>query len=184
MTLDAFYLHGMRLAYAEAEKAAAEGEVPAGCVILPAPPDLFPELFAPSTQWGTGKCVPRCQTGLLGRAHNQTETLCDATAHAEMQAITQAASALGDWRLERTVLFTTKEPCPMCAGAIVLSRVPVVVYGLSDPKRGGQSVFGILDHPGLIHRARIVPGILEPECHEQMSSFFKARREGLLSKPQ
>ena len=174
MTPESFYLRGMRLAIAEAEKAAAAGEVPAGCVILPAPLELLEEFgLQPAPESPPTPAPP-----LLGSAHNQTESLCDATAHAEMIAITQAASTLGDWRLENAVLFATKEPCPMCAGAIVLSRIPVVVYGLRDPKRGGQSVFGILDHPNLIHRARIVPGILEEECHEQLSRFFQARRAG------
>ena len=170
MTLEEFYLRGMKQAYAEAERAAGEGEVPAGCVILPAPPDLFPDEF------DDPDAPPLPAGSVLGRAHNQTEALRDATAHAEMVAITQAAAAIGDWRLTRTVLFTTKEPCAMCAGAIVLSRVPIVVYGLPDPKRGGQSVFGILGHPDLVHRVRVVPGILEEECREQLVSFFRARR--------
>lgn len=179
MSLESFYLHGMRLALAEAQKAYDAGEVPTGCVILPAPAELLAEL-APSG--GTpppaaGGSVPAVsRSPRLAAAHNQTEALCDATAHAEMIAITQAAATLGDWRLTNSVLFVTKEPCAMCAGAIVLSRIPVVVYGLPDPKRGGQSVFGILDHPNLIHRARLVPGILEDECREQLTSFFRERR--------
>ena len=71
----------------------------------------------------------------------------------------------------------------MCAGAIVLARIPTVVYGLSDPKRGGQTVFGILDHPGLIHRATVIPGVLEEVCHERLSGFFRGRRAGLVGKP-
>lgn len=175
-SLDAFYLRGMRLAIAEAQKAYDLGEVPAGCVILPAPPELLESLSLPPAE-------PPLPASRLAAAHNQTESLCDATAHAEMIAITQASSTLGDWRLSNSVLFTTKEPCPMCAGAIVLARIPIVVYGLSDPKRGGQSVFNILSHPNLIHRAHLVPGILEDECHEQMSRFFRERRAGTLSKP-
>ncbi len=115
---------------------------------------------------------------LLGQAHNQTETLKDPTAHAEMIAITQAASALGNWRLTDTVLYVTKEPCPMCAGAIVLARIPVVVWGVTDPQRGGAlSVFGIVQHPALNHRARVVPGFLEDECKAILVDFFKARRQ-------
>ncbi len=115
---------------------------------------------------------------LLGQAHNQTETLKDPTAHAEMIAITQAASALGDWRLTGTVLYVTKEPCPMCAGAIVLARIPIVVWGVSDPQRGGAaSVFGILQHPSLNHRARMIPGFLEEECRTLLVDFFRNRRQ-------
>lgn len=114
---------------------------------------------------------------LLGQAHNQTETLKDPTAHAEMIAITQAASALGDWRLTDTVLYVTKEPCPMCAGAIVLARIPIVVWGVSDPLRGGAaSVFGIVQHPALNHRARVIAGFLEEECKAILVDFFRARR--------
>ena len=159
--MDADFLRrGMELALQEADLAAQAGEVPAGCVILEAP-----ESGAPVSE-----------VRVLGRAHNQTETLNDATAHAERLAISQAAAATGDWRLTRTVLFTTKEPCAMCAGAIVLARIPTVVYGIADPKRGGATVFGILDHPGLIHRACVVPGILEDRCREQLLAFFRACR--------
>ena len=160
---EAFLRHGMELAIQEADLAARAGEVPAGCVILEAPPD-------------DGSCPPPSLARILGRAHNQTETLNDATAHAERMAISQAASSTGDWRLTNAVLFTTKEPCAMCAGAIVLARIPTVVYGLSDPKRGGATVFGILDHPNLIHRATVVPGILEDRCREQLLAFFRACR--------
>jgi tRNA(adenine34) deaminase len=115
---------------------------------------------------------------LLGQAHNQTETLNDPTAHAEMIAITQAANALGNWRLTDTVLYVTKEPCPMCAGAIVLARIPIVVWGVSDLQRGGAlSVFGIVQHPALNHRARVVPGFLEEECKAILVDFFRARRQ-------
>ena len=160
---DSFLRHGMELALQEADLAAQAGEVPAGCIILEMPPD--DEL-----------CPPPSLARVLGRAHNQTETLNDATAHAERMAISQAAATTGDWRLTRAVLFTTKEPCAMCAGAIVLARIPMVVYGLADPKRGGATVFGILDHPNLIHRATVIPGILEDRCREQLLSFFRACR--------
>jgi len=83
----------------------------------------------------------------------------------------------GDWRLEDTILFVTKEPCPMCAGAMVLARIPVVVYGFADPKRGGISVFNILRHEGLNHTATIIPDILRDECLSRFQSFFHARRQ-------
>ena len=118
------------------------------------------------------------QGRLIAQAHNQVETLKDPTAHAEMIAITQAAHALGDWRLNDTVLYVTKEPCPMCAGAIVLARIPVVVWGASDAQRGGgQSVFGILQHPALNHRVAPVSGFLEEECRCVLVDFFRARRQ-------
>ena len=120
---------------------------------------------------------------LLERPHNQTELLKDPTAHAEMIAITQAAAAAGDWRLDNTILYVTKEPCPMCAGAIVLARNTTVVYGLPDPKRGGNSVFNLFDHPGLNHRPTVISGILQDECHEQFAAFFRACRHGLVPKP-
>lgn len=156
-----FHAYFMRLALREAAKAAEAGEVPTGCVIVQQPqrPDL-----------------PFAAVKVLARAHNQTETLKDATAHAEMIALTQASAALGDWRLTGTALYVTKEPCAMCAGALVLARVPLVVWGLSDPKRGGHSVFSILNHPELNHRPEILPGVLEPECREFFQAFFRARR--------
>jgi tRNA(adenine34) deaminase len=114
---------------------------------------------------------------IIGQAHNQVETLKDPTAHAEMIAITQAASALGDWRLGGTVLYVTKEPCPMCAGAIVLARIPAVAWGMDDPLRGGgASLFNILQNPALNHRTEILTGVLGDECRELMQGFFKGRR--------
>ncbi len=157
----AFHEAFMRLALREAEKAARAGEVPAGCVIIRRPdsPDVIPA------------GVP-----LIGRAHNQTELLKDPTAHAEMLAITQAATALGDWRLLDTLLYVTKEPCPMCAGAIILARIPTVVFGLADPKRGGGTVFSIFNHPGLNHRPEILAGVLEDDCRTTFTAFFKSCR--------
>ncbi len=143
----------MRRALQQAARAAEAGEVPVGCVIL----------------GGDGQ--------LLGQAHNQVETLKDPTAHAEIIAITQAAAATGDWRLAETVLYVTKEPCPMCAGAIVLARVPLVVWGLTDPLRGGAvSVFKIFQHSNLNHRVDYQAGVLEEECREQIQRFFKELR--------
>jgi len=156
-----FHAHFMRLALREAEKAAQAEEVPAGCVIIKKPqsPDQ-----------------PLAAVKVIARAHNQTEMLKDATAHAEMIALTQASAATGDWRLTDTILYVTKEPCPMCAGAIVLARVPLVVWGISDPKRGGHSVFSILNHPGLNHRPEVLAGVLEAECRTLLQGFFRERR--------
>ncbi len=151
----------MRLALRQAELAYEAGEVPAGCVIVAWEGE---PLASPAT--------------VVGKAHNQVETLRDPTAHAEMIAITQAASALGDWRLTGTTLYVTKEPCAMCAGAIVLARIPVLVFGVPDPRRGGAvSVFPIVDHPALIHRCRVIPGILEDACRSLLQGFFRERRQ-------
>lgn len=152
--------HFMRMALREAEKAVATGEVPTGCVIVHNKSDVPPHLCP-----------------VIGRAHNQVEMLKDPTAHAEMLAITQAASALNDWRLEKTTLYVTKEPCAMCAGAIVLARVPTVVFGAPDPKRGGAcSIFNILSHPNLNHRCEIIQNILSPECRGILQGFFRDLR--------
>lgn len=157
-----FHRCRMSLALLEAEKAEKAGEVPTGCVII----------HHNSTDFCEGIAAPR----ILAKAHNQTEMLKDPTAHAEILAITQAAAAIGDWRLTECVLYVTKEPCAMCAGAIVLARIPVVVWGLSDPNRGGQSLFQILSHPNLNHRPRLCPGVMEKECREAFQAFFRARR--------
>ncbi len=156
-----FHSYFMRLALREAGAAAEAGEVPTGCVVIKRPETADRPLAA---------------VKVLARAHNQTETLKDATAHAEMIALTQASAALGDWRLADTVLYVTKEPCPMCAGAIVLARVPLVVWGVSDPKRGGHTVFSILDHQGLNHRPEIIRDVREDECRALLQDFFRERR--------
>lgn len=144
----------MRMALELAEQAYAIKEVPVGAVIVHG-----------------GR--------VIGAAHNQREQLRDPTAHAEMIAITQAAEALGSWRLTDCVLYVTLEPCPMCAGAIVNARVPSVVYGAADPKAGAvQSVFRLLSDARLNHRAEIVTGVLEPECRAMLTSFFRERRNG------
>ena len=104
------------------------------------------------------------------------EGLRDATAHAEMLALSAAAEAKGAWRLTGTRLYVTKEPCPMCAGAIILARVSTVVWGVSDPKRGGGTVFGIFDHPGINHHPEIVRGVLADESLEILQGFFRSRR--------
>lgn len=150
----------MNMALRQARMARDEGEVPTGCVIVHAPDSR------------ADGAPPR----LVASAHNQTERLKDATAHAEMIAITQAAAALGDWRLNDTILYVTKEPCVMCAGAIVLARVPLVVYGVPDPARGGLSVFNILDRPELNHRCAVIAGVLAGDCRALLQDFFRARR--------
>ncbi len=145
----------MRLALREAEQAMAEDEVPIGAVV---------------THRGQ----------VIASAHNQREQLHDPTAHAEMIAITQAAGALGDWRLEQCTLYVTLEPCAMCAGAIVLARLPRVVYGASDPKAGAvASLFRLLSDERLNHRAEIVAGVLAEPSGALLTRFFdEKRRQG------
>jgi len=146
---DAIY---MRMALREAERAAEAGEVPCGAIIVK-------------------------DGQILGKAHNQTELLKDPTAHAEILAITQAAAALENWRLTDAVMYVTKEPCPMCAGAIVLARLKKVVWAVDDPKRGGaRSKFEILDHADLNHRVEIETGVLHDECKALLQGFFRERR--------
>lgn len=124
--------------------------------------------------------VRECEGALpliIGRAHNQVETLKDATAHAEILAITQAASALGDWRLEGCTLFVTKEPCPMCAGAIMLSRLKRLVFGVRDDRAGGAgSVFDITSAAGLNHRLEVIAGVKEDDARQLLQGFFRERR--------
>ena len=130
----------MRQALQQAGLAVEAGEVPVGAIVV------------------------RAQA-VIGRAYNQVELLKDPTAHAEMIAITQAASAIGDWRLTGTVLYVTKEPCPMCAGAIALARIPKVVFGASDPQSAGTLSAG-----------EIVRGVLEEECRSILQNFFRNAR--------
>jgi len=116
---------------------------------------------------------------IIARAHNQVELLKDATAHAEILAITQAANALGDWRLEGCTLFVTKEPCPMCAGAIMLSRVKRLVFGVRDERAGGAgSVFPITTATGLNHVIEVQSGVKETEARDLLQDFFRSRRAG------
>jgi len=116
-------------------------------------------------------------TKIIARAHNQVELLKDATAHAEILAITQAANALGDWRLEGCTLFVTKEPCPMCAGAIMLSRLKRLVFGVRDERAGGAgSVFPITSATGLNHVLEVQSAVKETEARDLLKSFFRARR--------
>lgn len=130
----------MQTALQEAQAAMEEDEVPIGAAIVH-------------------------DDRIIARAHNQREQLRDPTAHAEMIAITQAAAALGSWRLEDCTLYVTLEPCSMCAGAIVQARIPLVVYGATDPKAGAvQSLYRLLNDPRLNHRAEVVPGVLADAC--------------------
>lgn len=142
----------MRRALTEARAARDEEEVPVGAIIV-----------------RDGK--------VIASAHNQRETLHDPTAHAEMIAITQAAQALEDWRLEECTLYVTLEPCIMCSGAILQARIPTVIYGASDPKGGGvASLYKLLSDNRLNHRCEIVPGVLAAECGEILTLFFQAQR--------
>jgi tRNA(adenine34) deaminase len=143
----------MELALAEAALAADAGEAPVGAVIV-----------------RDGR--------VLASAHNEREALHDPTAHAEMIAITQAAAALGGWRLDGCTLYVTLEPCPMCAGAVVQARLPLVVYGAADPKAGAvRSLFRLVDDPRLNHRAEVIEGVLAERCGRILSDFFQRRRQ-------
>ncbi len=149
-----FHLLHMEMALDEAGVAEAEDEVPVGAVIV-------------SLERGE----------VIARAHNQREQLNDPTAHAEMIAITQAATALGSWRLEKCLLYVTLEPCPMCAGAIVQARLPVVVYGCPDPKAGAcHTLYQITSDPRLNHRCQVVGGVLADRCAGLLSGFFAKKR--------
>jgi len=144
----------MRMALAEAEAAADEGEVPVGCVVVR-------------------------EGRLLARAHNLREKLHDPTAHAEILALRRAAAAIGSWRIEGAVLYCTVEPCCMCAGALVNARVARVVFGVADPKSGGcGSVVDIPRQERLNHRVQVEGGVLEAEALELLRRFFRPRRGG------
>ena len=114
---------------------------------------------------------------IIARALNQVELLKDATAHAEMLALTQAEAAVGDWRLNECELFVTKEPCPMCAGAVVHVRLRRVVFGCPDPRGGAAGgLLNLLQNPSLNHQCDITPGVLGNECAELLQSFFRDKR--------
>jgi tRNA(adenine34) deaminase len=114
---------------------------------------------------------------IIARSYNQVELLKDATAHAEMLALTQAEEAVGDWRLTDCTLYVSKEPCPMCAGAIVHVRLARVVFGASDPKSGAAgSALNLLQFPTLNHRCEITSGVREPECRGLLQQFFTEQR--------
>jgi tRNA(adenine34) deaminase len=114
---------------------------------------------------------------IIARSHNQVELLKDATAHAEMLALTQAEEVVGDWRLTDCTLYVTKEPCPMCAGAMVHVRLPRVVYGVTDPKGGAAgSALNLLQFPTLNHQCEITSGVREAECRDLLRAFFAEQR--------
>jgi tRNA(adenine34) deaminase len=145
----------MEMALKEAQIAADEDEVPIGCVIV------------------------SLQDGIVAAGHNQREQLQDPTAHAEMIAITQAAQAVRSWRLENCIVYVTLEPCPMCAGAIVLARLPMIVYGAADPKAGAcDTLYRITSDPRLNHRSQVVAGVLADRCAGVLSEFFAGKRRG------
>src|ERR1700737_1201168 len=142
----------MREALRFAEKAFKAEEVPVGAVVVRA-------------------------DKIIARAYNQVEMLKDATAHAEMLALTQAEAAVGDWRLVDCDLYVTKEPCPMCAGAIVHTRIRRVIFGCADVRAGAAgSVMNLLQHPKLNHSSEITAGIMQSECARLLQSFFRTKR--------
>src|SRR5207237_4621011 len=115
---------------------------------------------------------------VIARAYNQVELLKDATAHAEMLALTEAEAAIGDWRLTECDLYVTKEPCAMCAGALVHTRIRRVIFGCADPVAGAAgSVMNLLQMPGLNHRCGIASGVLQDECAAILQDFFRKRRD-------
>ena len=137
----------MRMALEEAHLAYEAGEIPIGAIVV-------------------------CKDRVVSRAHNLTETLCDVTAHAEMQAITSAANTLGGKYLTDCTLYVTVEPCTMCAGAIGWAQIPRIVYGAADEKRGFHEYAPKAMHP----KATVTGGVLEKECRLLMQDFFKSRR--------
>lgn len=143
----------MREALEEARKAYILGEVPIGAVVA-------------------------LNGQIIGRGHNLREVLNDSTAHAEIMAMREAALYIGDWRLEGTTLYSTIEPCPMCAGAIVQFRVPILVYGAKDPKAGAvDSLVDLVRDPRFNHRVEVISGVLEEECAGIIKTFFRELRK-------
>jgi tRNA(adenine34) deaminase len=152
--LNPFHRHHMGLARAMALEAMQADEVPVGCVI-----------------------VSLERQAVIAQARNEREQLQDPTAHAEILAITQAAAALRSWRLEKCILYVTLEPCPMCAGAIVQARIPIVVYGARDAKAGAcHSLYEITSDPRLNHRCQVIGDVEAEECARLLSEFFAAKR--------
>lgn len=142
----------MREALRQAQKAYAADEVPVGAVVVR-------------------------ERKIIARAHNQVELLKDATAHAEMLALTQAEAAVGDWRLTDCDLYVTKEPCAMCAGALVHTRIRRVIFGCTDPGAGAAgSVINLLQMPAFNHRCEITSSILENDCAAILQDFFRKKR--------
>jgi len=142
----------MRLAIREAVQALDHDDVPIGAVVVR-------------------------EGEVIGAAHNERELRQDPTAHAELIALREAARSLGSWRVLDSVMYVTLEPCAMCAGAIVLARLPRLVFGASDPKAGaGGSVLNVLDVPQFNHRPQVEPGLLAEECADVLRAFFAPRR--------
>lgn len=151
-----FHLYHMELALEEALQAKEEDEVPVGAVVV------------------------SLEQGVIARAHNQREQLHDPTAHAEMIAITQAATALRHWRLLNCIMYVTLEPCPMCAGAIVQARLPMLVYGAADAKAGAcHSLYEITCDPRLNHRVEVLAGVESERGAAVLSEFFRKKRQKL-----
>lgn len=149
IAMDQFF---MQEAMEEAIKAAQEGEVPIGAVIV-------------------------FNNQIIAKAHNLRETNGDPTAHAEILVLREASRLKGHWRLLGTTLYTTLEPCPMCAGAMVMARIDRLVFGAFDPKTGATgSLMNIVQDPRLNHRLKVTGGIKEAECRELLKEFFKERR--------
>lgn len=145
----------MRRALVQAENAAAEGEVPVGAVAVK-------------------------NNTIIASAYNQVEKLKDATAHAEILVITQASAALEGWRLDEVDIYVTKEPCAMCAGAMVNSRVRKLFYGMHDPRSGcAGSALNVTAFPGMLHAVEVKGGILEEECKELVQEFFRQVRKSI-----
>lgn len=143
----------MRMAIDQAYIAEENGDVPIGCVIV-------------------------FEDRVIAKAYNQREQLHDPTAHAEIIALTQAAEFIGNWRLHGCTLFVTLEPCPMCAGALVLGRLDRVVYGANDPKTGAvKSLYNIVEDPRLNHQLKVTCGVMQDECKKQLQAFFQKRRQ-------
>jgi tRNA(adenine34) deaminase len=143
----------MREALRQAQKAHAANEVPVGAVIV-----------------RDGR--------IIARAYNQVELLKDATAHAEMLALTAAEATVGDWRLTDCHVYVTKEPCAMCAGALVYTRIQRVIFGCADPSAGAAgSMINLLQMPAFNHRCEIISGVLQKECAAILQDFFRKRRE-------
>ena len=118
------------------------------------------------------------QGRVIGKAYNQREQLHDPTAHAEIVALTQAAEAVGNWRLHDCTIYVTLEPCPMCAGALVLARLDRLVFGTDDPKTGAcGSLYNIVQDERLNHRLAVTPHVLQQDCQDQLQAFFRRRRQ-------
>jgi len=142
----------MRLAFEQARVAEENGDVPIGAVIV-------------------------YKNQIIGKAYNQREQLQDPTAHAEIIALTQAAAALENWHLNGCTMYVTLEPCPMCAGALVLARMERLVYGCDDPKTGAcKSLYNIVQDDRLNHRLEVTDGVLADQCRRQLQEFFAKRR--------